>query len=115
MAQLGIVFLLCVTLISCASIGTHGMCLAESDAQHWRRLSAAPHNAAMYRALADANSSFNFEARRELWFKTSDGEVTLCRLSENTSPSNANAGEWWQFDASGALISGRGNGWVTVH
>lgn len=104
------------TLGSCESVGwTRGWCVTDDAAHQWSRLHTTPANAATLRHMADEHTSFHFASKRELWFGAQDGSVMLCRLSENTAPQHASAGESWEFDSQGALVSGEENGWVTAY
>jgi hypothetical protein len=71
-------------------------------------------NIGTFRQLGDSHTSFHFEPKRELWFEANDRSVILCRLSSNTSPQFSPSGEMWEFGASGELVDGHDNGWVTM-
>ncbi|WP_395645729.1 hypothetical protein [Terricaulis sp.] len=68
------------------------------------------------RQSATENAQLHFEPRRELWFAAENGVITLCRLSEDTSPLNADAGESFKFGPDGTLLDADDEtGWVTAY
>jgi hypothetical protein len=89
-------------LASYQHVYTHGWCLHESDERAWIRLTSPPPNAEQLWILATASAPY-FTFKRELWFALPTGEITLCRLGENTSPLNSRSGASWTFTLDGRL------------
>jgi hypothetical protein len=81
-----------------------------------RQAIAAPPNASVLRALADAAPTFpslSASYKSEVWLATDGGTITLCR--SEVAPRISCYGEWWTFESSerGWQIVSR-DGWTCV-
>jgi hypothetical protein len=83
---------------------------------HIRKAIAAPPNASVLRALADAALTFpaaSANYKSEVWLATDGGAITLCR--SEVAPRSSCTGEWWTFESSerGWQIVGS-DGWTCI-
>lgn len=93
-----------------------GWCLARNDTRHWTRLPRAPANSADLRRQADAHPIYrDWSYGREIWFRSANGAITLCRLAGNRAQQQSEWGASWEFTADGRYVERVGSGWMTVH
>ena len=114
--SLAFAIVVCALLAGCQSIvGFHGNCIEHGDRRPWAQLQSPPPNAEAYRRATDANPGLRggWAYRRELWFATPAGEVTLCRLGEYTAARLARSGATWEFTRDGDLAE-EGSVWFTL-
>ena len=76
---------------------------------------APPANAELLRSLANVNPGLvgGWRHKRELWFSLPTGEMTLCRLGENTAARLSDSGVTYEFTANGELTD-NGTVWLTT-
>ena len=108
--------LLCLALGACQTFAeaSRESCIDGRDERPWSRMSA-PANALTLQRLADENPGLvgGWRHRRELWFSLPTGEITLCRLGENTAARFSGSGVTYEF-ARGGELTDNGAVWITT-